>query len=103
MFKIAGFHCGVFPIMLLQGCEEQVAFSICGSTIDVINVRGDEADQFRMESTMGASHWFCALIKLSPDLFIGDSLMVPNLSKIYTQSHPECSWSVLQSPHCFEE
>eukprot|EP00975_Prorocentrum_lima_P000702 139935-Prorocentrum_lima.AAC.1 len=61
--------------MLLQGCEEKVAFSICDSTFDVINVCGDEAGQLRMESTMGASQWFCAFIELPPNLLIGDSLL----------------------------
>eukprot|EP00975_Prorocentrum_lima_P001725 372778-Prorocentrum_lima.AAC.1 len=54
MFKLAGFHFGIFPIMLLQSREEKITCSVCGSTIDVINVRGDEADRLRIESAMGA-------------------------------------------------
>eukprot|EP00975_Prorocentrum_lima_P070039 12929716-Prorocentrum_lima.AAC.1 len=61
--------------MLLENCEEKVSFNISSSTFYVINVRGDEAYQLWMESTMGAGHELCALFKLSPDLLVSDSLL----------------------------
>eukprot|EP00975_Prorocentrum_lima_P049894 10441809-Prorocentrum_lima.AAC.1 len=69
VFEVAGVRFCIFPIVLLEGREEEVTLSICGSTLDVIDVSGDEACQLSMGKTaVSARHRFGVLVKLSPDL-----------------------------------
>eukprot|EP00975_Prorocentrum_lima_P065572 12904203-Prorocentrum_lima.AAC.1 len=75
MFKAACFYLCVFPVVLLEGCEEEADFGINSSTFDVVDVRGDEAYQLRMEATVRASDRFGVLVELSPDMAVNDSLL----------------------------
>eukprot|EP00975_Prorocentrum_lima_P009129 1944968-Prorocentrum_lima.AAC.1 len=62
---------------------------VSGSTLDVINVSGDEADMLRAEATVVIVHRLHALGDLSPNLFVCDPLLVPNFSQGSTQPHTE--------------
>eukprot|EP00975_Prorocentrum_lima_P056493 11844774-Prorocentrum_lima.AAC.1 len=57
----------VFPVMFLEGFEEEDSFGICGSTFDA-DVQGDEARQLRIEAAVDALDGCAVLLEHAPNL-----------------------------------